>query len=150
MKRTNSKIKTPIVLFKNKDNKNGPNKTEDNINFQPPQKKTTTPGHSSAIQFNPNLYNQYNMNVPNLDFREDNNAENIKVCIRLRPLNVMETGRGDSKCAETNNNQIVFRNKNISRNYGFNNVFGESTTQEEIFFNSNMNVYSLLNLEGYR
>jgi hypothetical protein len=134
MKGKNSKSKSPLVT-----KEKIANRTEDNINFH----KIKTPGNSSAMQFNPNFYNQYNMNMPNLDIMSGyiNDTENIKVCIRLRPLNIMETGRGDSKCVDVNNNnQVVYQNKTVSRNYGFNNVFHEATSQEELFYACQMDV----------
>jgi hypothetical protein len=130
---TNNKSKTPIVMVKKEKNAN---RTEDNIGFH----KLKSPGNSSAIQFNPGFYNQFNMNVPNLDLMYGNDSENIKVCIRLRPLNMMETGRGDAKCVEVMNSQIVFQNKSINRNYGFNNVFPEVTTQEDVFYACQLDV----------
>jgi hypothetical protein len=146
MKRTNSKLKTPMVLLKNKEKI--PNNTEDNINF----KAFKSPVNNSVMQFNPNFYNQHNMSMPNLDIMNGNihDTENIKVCIRLRPLNLMETGRGDSKCVEVVNNQIMYQNKAITRNYGFNYVFTENTSQEDLFFSSSLDVIEILYLENYR
>jgi hypothetical protein len=136
--KSNSKIKTPIVLMKNKAKGN---LTEDKQGFG---HKVLTTGNQSALQFNPNFYNQYNMSMPNLDMfngQPYSDTENIKVCIRIRPLNITETGRGDSKCVDiSNNNQVVFQNKTLHRNYGFNNVFNESTTQEDLFTGSHLNV----------
>lgn len=91
--------------------------------------------------FNP--YNQmpYNTSFPNLDYNSDELGENIKVCVRIRPLNMTEQGRGDGKSVEVvNNTALSFKNKNVGRNYTYNCVFGESTTQEELFYTCSINV----------
>ena len=74
-----------------------------------------------------------------------NYTENIQVFLRIRPLNNLETSREDSKCVELANQQMIFFNaKNMSRNYSFNYIFGENSSQEEVFHNSQMDV--ILNL----
>jgi len=50
--------------------------------------------------------------IPNLDFTSDDTGESIRVCIRIRPLNMMELGRGDPKCLELlDNSTLLFKNK---------------------------------------
>jgi hypothetical protein len=84
---------------------------------------------------------QNTLGVPNLEFNSDEQGENIKVCIRIRPLNLMEQGRGDSKCVEYSNiSSLNFKNKNISRNCSYNVVFGEGANQEDLFYTCSVNV----------
>ena len=71
---------------------------------------------------------------PNLDFNNDQSSENIKVCVRIRPFSIQEKSRNDIKCIEpASQDQLVFANKNIRRSYTYNLVFGEDSTQEDIF-----------------
>jgi kinesin family protein 12 len=116
--------------------------------------------HTPIHQYNPNvmdynsMYNISNMNaiqnnsgfgLKSLDYSSDEVGENIKVCIRIRPLNLLETGRGDNKCVEYANLQTLhFQSKNISKNYSFNCVFNENTSQEEMFVTCGINVTNIL------
>jgi hypothetical protein len=87
-------------------------------------------------------------NIPNLDFNSEEIGENIKVCLRIRPLNVMETSRDDLKCIEeSNNTKLHFQNKNINRTYSYNYIFGEKSNQEDVFYSCSMNVIKF-NLEN--
>jgi hypothetical protein len=89
----------------------------------------------------PNTAINLNPNFPNLDFTSDEAGENIKVCVRIRPMNLMEQGRGDGRCVEyINTGSLAFKNKNINRNYSFNVVFGEGATQEDLFYTCSINV----------
>jgi len=68
-------------------------------------------------------------------------SENIHVFLRIRPLNNLEISRGDSKSIELANPQMIFfNNKNVSKNFSFDYIFGENSLQEEVFQNSQMNV----------
>ena len=81
------------------------------------------------------------MNVPNLDFYSEENGENIKVCVRVRPLNTNENGRGDTKCIDMiSNTELLFQNKNIKKNYSYNHIFNEDNSQEEVFYSCSLNV----------
>ena len=104
-----------------------------------------TPSSYSAQMFNPYMNNMVNYptntKFPNLDFNSDDSGENIKVSIRIRPSNMTEMGRGDGKCVECmNSNTILYKNKNINRTYNYNIVFGEGTTQEDLFYTCSINV----------
>jgi hypothetical protein len=78
-----------------------------------------------------------------LDFTSDEIGENIKVCIRIRPMNITEQGRGDGRCVENiNSSTALFSNKNIKRNYNFNAVFGEGSSQEDLFYTCSINVFT--------
>jgi hypothetical protein len=57
----------------------------------------------------------------------------------------METGRGDTKCAEYNNiTTLNFSSKNLSRSFSFNCVFPENANQEEVFSTCSVNVNKFL------
>jgi len=72
-------------------------------------------------------------------------SENIHVFLRVRPFSNLELSRGDTKCIDLANQQMVFfNNKAISKNFSFDYVFGENSSQEEVFQNSQMNVIILL------
>lgn len=91
-----------------------------------------------------NLIN--NNNTHNLDFNSDILSENIKVCIRIRPLNMTEQGRGDEKCIEfLNNTNLKFKNKNSNRNYSYNIIFNENSSQEDVFYTCSVNVSHIVN-----
>jgi hypothetical protein len=84
-------------------------------------------------------------NFPNLDFNSDEIGENIKVCLRIRPLNTQETSRGDTKCVEeSKNSNVNFKNKNINRTYTFNSIFNEKSSQEDVFYSCSMNVILII------
>ena len=87
---------------------------------------------------------------PNLDFNNDQSSENIKVCVRIRPFSIQEKSRNDIKCIEpASQDQLVFANKNIRRSYTYNLVFGEDSTQEDIFYNCSINKLLDNAMEGY-
>ena len=102
---------------------------------------------SNSLNFLPNI----NQNtVPNLDFENHETSENIKVCLRIRPMNLQEQGRNDLNCIEpVSSNQLIFTNKNMRRSYTYNLVFGPETTQEDIFYNCSINKLIDSALEGY-
>ena len=122
--------------------------------------------NTSIHQHNPNVMdynNMYNINPNNmnnmqnnsafgmksLDYNSDEIGENIKVCIRIRPLNLLESGRGDSKCVEFSNSQTLhFHSKNINKNYSFNCVFHENTSQEEAFMTCGINVNNYIRIRN--
>ena len=90
---------------------------------------------------NSNLLNNSDFGGKSLEYNSDEIGENIKVCIRIRPPNILETGRGDTKCVEYTNLQTLhFHNKNINKNYSFNCVFHENASQEELFTTCSINV----------
>ena len=56
-------------------------------------------------------------------------------------MNMTEQGRGDTKCVDyVNSSTILFKNKNITRNYAYNIAFGEGQTQEDLFYSCSLNV----------
>lgn len=106
-------------------------------------------GNSPNMQLNMpnNIHPHYmsmmngNMGVPNLDFTSEETGENIKVCIRIRPMNATEQGRGDGKCVEyINSSSLQLKNKNINKSYSFNIVFGDGASQEDVFYSCSVNV----------
>ena len=96
------------------------------------------------MPLNQKMYTGSNL-VPNLDFSSEDSGENIKVCVRIRPLNMTELGRNDGKCVEcVSSNTILLKNKNISKNYRYNIVFGEGTAQDDVFYSCSINVRNFL------
>jgi len=95
------KIKTPNKA------KSGNFDNSYTINAQnaPDQNFHSNPGRNNSSMMDMNM-------MPNLDFTSDDTGESIRVCIRVRPLNVTELGRGDSKCVEfLDNSTLLFKNK---------------------------------------
>jgi hypothetical protein len=57
-----------------------------------------------------------NGNQPNLDFDNDTNSENIKVCLRIRPMSLQEKSRNDIPCIEAvSNEQLILTHKSLRR-----------------------------------
>lgn len=117
-----------------------------NFNFQPPEYTnyfyTPNPYLQNNSNFGYNINSTYNIpNTTNIDYNSDDTGENIRVCVRVRPLNMTETGRRDSKAVEVvSNNTINVKNKNINRDYNYNHCFNESATQEDVFNTCSINV----------
>jgi hypothetical protein len=104
---------------------------------------------SNSLNFLPNI-NKTQTISPNLNFENHETSENIKVCLRIRPMNLQEQGRNDLNCIEpVSSNQLIFTNKNMRRSYTYNLVFGPDTTQEDIFYNCSVNKLIDSALEGY-
>jgi len=110
----------------------------DKMNFYPN-------GNSKNIPYTPS--NNSSLNMTPVSFINSKNesgfffSEKIHVFLRIRPLSNLEISRGDSKCIDLANPQMIyFKNKNISRNFSFDCIFGENSSQEEVFQNSQMNV----------
>ena len=83
--------------------------------------------------YGPQLYSKGTQ--PNLYFDNDTNSENIKVCLRIRPMSLQEKSRNDIACIEpVSNEQLILTHKNLRRSYTFNLVFGQESSQEDIFF----------------
>ncbi|CAD8080036.1 unnamed protein product [Paramecium sonneborni] len=56
--------------------------------------------------------------------------ENIKVLVRVRPLNERETHLGAHSCVSTTNNSVILYNK---KEYHYDHVLGINSTQEQVF-----------------
>ena len=111
----NKKSKTPHKHISDNITMNNYNQNEKinnsyNLNsYNAPGDKNyfSNPGRNSQMEMNMN-----NNMMPNLDFTSDDTGESIRVCIRVRPMNVQELGRGDSKCVEfLDNSTLLFKNK---------------------------------------
>ena len=143
--------KTSLKVPKAKDNSSFPqidksklNRTNNTLNL--PKKNSISQNYLPNI--NPSQ-NQIN-NSPNLDFEQNASGENIKVCLRIRPMNLQEKGRNDMNCIEpVSPTQLVFTNKNNRRSYTYNLVFGPDSTQEDVFFNCSMDKLIDSALDGY-
>jgi len=107
--------------------------------------------NSSNFQDNPiNLQSYSNGIQPNLNFDNDTNSENIKVCLRIRPMSLQEQSRNDVSCIEpVSNEQLILKHKNLRRSYTFNLVFGQDSSQEDVFFNCSMDKLIDSALDGY-
>ena len=104
---------------------------------------------SNSLNFLPNI-NKTQTIQPNLNFENQETSENIKVCLRIRPMNLQELGRSDLNCIEpVSSNQLIFTNKNMRRSYTYNLVFGPDATQEDVFYNCSVNKLIDSALEGY-
>ena len=124
--------------------KNKFNRTNNTMNRQSQKKES-----SNSFNFLPNI-NQPQNNQPNLDFENQETSENIKVCLRIRPMNLQEKGRNDMNCIEpVSSNQLIFTNKNMRRSYTYNLVFGPDSTQEDLFYNCSINKLIDSALDGY-
>ena len=123
------------------------NKTNNTINYPP--------RNSSSSNYLPNINQNQVINTnndsPNLDFENNNStSENIKVCLRIRPMNLQEKGRNDINCIEpVGPSQLIFTNKNNRRSYTYNLVFGPDSTQEDVFYNCSINKLIDSALDGY-
>jgi hypothetical protein len=105
--------------------------------------------NSNNIQ-EPNFDSYQNGYQPNLDFKNDANSENIKVCLRIRPMNLQEKSRNDQSCIEAvNNEQLILSHKNLHRTYTFNIVFSPESSQEDVFFNCSIDKLIDSALDGY-
>ena len=100
------------------------------------------------INYGPQSYS--NGRQPNLDFDNDIDSENIKVCLRIRPMSLQEKSRNDSSCIEpVSNEQLILSHKNLRRSYTFNIVFAPESSQEDIFFNCSIDKLIDSALDGY-
>ena len=156
-----NKINHNNSITKNRSNSNSyvdkiRNNIHSNLSLQP-SNSLLKPNYSDRMNFfNPNqnqnipytpTYSQ-NYNMTPVSFNSSNNesgfylTENIHVFLRIRPLSNLEVKRGDSKCLELANQKMLFFNsKNISRNFSFDTIFGENSSQEEVFQNSQIKVF---------
>ena len=107
--------------------------------------------NSSNIQDNQINSQSYSNGIqPNLNFDNDTNSENIKVCLRIRPMSLQEQSRNDVSCIEpVSNEQLILKHKNLRRSYTFNLVFGQDSSQEDVFFNCSMDKLIDSALDGY-
>jgi len=100
------------------------------------------------INYGPQTYS--NGRQPNLDFDNDIDSENIKVCLRIRPMSLQEKSRNDTSCIEpVSNEQLILSHKNLRRSYTFNIVFAPESSQEDIFFNCSIDKLIDSALDGY-
>ena len=116
--------------------------------------------YSQSNNINPNAQNSQDLNYgpqsysngkqPNLEFNNDTNSENIKVCLRIRPMSLQEKSRNDTACIEpVSNDQLILSHKNLRRSYTFNLVFAPESSQEDVFFNCSIDKLIDSALDGY-
>lgn len=62
-------------------------------------------------------------------------ADNVRVCVRVRPLNTLEKQSGDRRIVDNLDNQVYLRHHKKTKCFSFDNVFDEMNNQESIFIN---------------
>ena len=156
MKKSNSKKKTNLP---NIENTKSNNSYRQQINISNLNNQNNN-GYSLSNNINQNAKNYQEINYgpqsysngrqPNLDFDNDINSENIKVCLRIRPMSLQEKSRNDTSCIEpVSNDQLILSHKNLRRSYTFNIVFAPESSQEDIFFNCSIDKLIDSALDGY-
>ena len=144
--------KSEIINYKDKSafpqiEKNKLNRTNNSLKRPKNYKESSNSLNLPNINQTQNIPQNYQSN---LDFENQETSENIKVCLRIRPMNLQEKGRNDMNCIEpVSSNQLIFTNKNMRRSYTYNLVFGPETTQEDIFYNCSINKLIDSALDGY-
>ena len=124
------------------------NNTNNNNNYSLSNNINQNAKNSQDLNYGPQSYS--NGRQPNLDFDNDINSENIKVCLRIRPMSLQEQSRNDSSCIEpVNNEQLILSHKNLRRNYTFNLVFAPESSQEDVFYNCSIDKLIDSALDGY-
>ena len=156
MKKSNSKKPTNFPLIENTKSNNS-YRQQINISNLNSQNNNV---YNLSNNINPNAQNYQDFNYgpqlysngqqPNLDFDNDTNSENIKVCLRIRPMSLQEKSRNDESCIETvSGEQLLLSHKNLRRSYTFNLVFGPESSQEDVFFNCSIDKLIDSALDGY-
>ena len=156
MKKSNSKKKANIPSIENTKSNNS---YRQQINISNLNNQNNN-GYSLSNNINQNSKNYPEINYgpqsysnghqPNLDFDNDINSENIKVCLRIRPMSLQEKSRNDTSCIEpVSNDQLILSHKNLRRSYTFNIVFAPESSQEDIFFNCSIDKLIDSALDGY-
>lgn len=156
MKKSNSKKKANLPNIENTKSNNSYHQPINISNLN----KQNNNGYSLSNNINQNSKNYQEINYgpqsysngrqPNLDFDNDIDSENIKVCLRIRPMSLQEKSRNDSSCIEpVSNEQLILSHKNLRRSYTFNIVFAPESSQEDIFFNCSIDKLIDSALDGY-
>ena len=147
-----NRTKNSLRIPKAKNNSSFPKIDKSNLNrtnntMNIPQRNSSSSNYLPNINQNQILNN----NNSNLDFENNNsNGENIKVCLRIRPMSLQEKSRNDIACIEpVSNEQLILTHKNLRRSYTFNLVFGQESSQEDIFFNCSIDKLIDSALDGY-
>ena len=160
MKKSSSKKKTTLPQIENNKSNSSYRKQVNVSNLNQNNKINNNNAYSFSNNINPNAQNSHDLNYgpqsysngrqPNLDFDSDTNSENIKVCLRIRPMSIQEKSRNDTSCIEpVSGEQLIFSHKNLRRNYTFNLVFGPDSSQEDVFFNCSIDKLIDSALDGY-
>lgn len=83
-------------------------------------------------------------------YEESGGGESVKVACRLRPMINLEKSRGDENCVKSiNSTSVQFVHKGNMRQYRFNYVLDDSTSQSEVFMNTNVKEMIISAMEGY-
>ena len=74
------------------------------------------------------------LDTPSIFGDESNQRDNVKVCIRIRPLNERElTGAGKQKCIEVSGNHLSVQKGMEHKQYVFDFVGQENIEQQTIY-----------------
>ena len=157
MKKTNKKNQSNLPNIENNKTNNSYLKK---INVSNLNNQNNNNQFSLSNNINPNSQNSQDLNYGpqsysnghqhNLDFDSDTNSENIKVCLRIRPMSLQEKSRNDSSCIEpVSGEQLILSHKNLRRSYTFNLVFAPESSQEDVFFNCSIDKLIDSALDGY-
>ena len=142
--KSNNSYRQQINISSLNKNNNNNNNLSNNINPNAPILSDI-----NSNKMNPQSYIQNNKQ-PNLYFDNDTTSENIKVCLRIRPMSIQEKSRNDTSCLEVvSNEQLILIHKNLRRSYTFNIVFGPESSQEDVFFNCSIDKLIDSALDGY-
>lgn len=69
-----------------------------------------------------------------MNFNHEDTNENIKVCLRVRPLNTNEINRNKNSCVEILNNlEVNYKSGKLNKKYQLDYIFDQKSTQEDIF-----------------
>ena len=144
------KLKKNSNLPNIENSKSGNNIIKSNSNQINPLSNNINQNSSNYQNYSYGPQSYSNGNQPNLYFDSDTNSENIKVCLRIRPMSLQEKSRNDVSCIEpVSNEQLILSHKNLRRSYTFNLVFGQESSQEDVFFNCSMDKLIDSALDGY-
>ena len=144
------KLKKNSNLPNIENSKSGNNIIKSNSNQINPLSNNINQNSSNYQNYSYGSQSYSNGNQPNLYFDSDTNSENIKVCLRIRPMSLQEKSRNDVSCIEpVSNEQLILSHKNLRRSYTFNLVFGQESSQEDVFFNCSMDKLIDSALDGY-
>ena len=156
MKKTNLKKQSNLPTIESNKSNNSYRKQINISNLNNQNNKTISLSNNinqnapnpQDLNYGPQSYS--NGRQPNLDFDNDTNSENIKVCLRIRPMSLQEKSRNDSSCIEqVSNEQLILSHKNLRRSYTFNLVFAPESSQEDVFFNCSIDKLIDSALDGY-
>jgi len=126
--------------------------------MQPPPYPQSIPQSMQYMPMEPQPYfmeNEMSLMNASQDIRYTNandfgEGESIRVALRVRPMNRMETSRGDENCSKIlNDTTVQLSTKGGIKHFAFNTSFAEKSNQQEVF--NKCGISNLLDsvLDGY-